>query len=71
MLAVGPHGGMGGNAEDLVRQLEEMQKSGPRATSPASREGPRTTRRRARRCDASGGDEHVRVAREDGRAGHF
>ena len=31
MLAVGPHGGMGGNAEDLVRQLEEMQKSGPKS----------------------------------------
>ena len=31
MLAVGPHGGMGGNAEDLVCQLEEMQKSGPKS----------------------------------------
>lgn len=31
MLAVGAHGGLGGNAEDLVRQLEEKKKSGPKS----------------------------------------
>ena len=60
MLAVGPHGGMGGNAEDLVRQLEEMQKSGDRRVlADLAESSDDEAEEVSRRCDASGGDEHV------------